>query len=48
MPNHSKAIEQYETMHAVSEALGFIAVALYVGFLAGVVTQVALLVGIAA
>ncbi len=46
MPSHSKAIQQYETMHALSEAVGFIAVALYVGLLAGVVTQIAVLAGL--
>ena len=46
MPTHSKAMNEYETLHALSEAIGFIAVALDVGVLAGVVTQLALLSGI--
>ena len=46
MTTHSKAIQQYETMHALSEAVGFIAIALYVGILAGVVAQIALLAGV--
>jgi len=46
MPTHSKAIQQYETMHALSEAVGFIAVALYVGILAGVVAQLAIVAGL--
>ena len=46
MPTHSKAMKQYETMHALSEAVGFVAVALYLGLLAGVLAQIAQLSGV--
>ena len=46
MPSHSKAIREYEIQHALSEALGFLGVALYVGVVTGVVAQLAILAGI--
>jgi hypothetical protein len=46
MPSHSKAIREYEIQHALSEALGFLGVALYVGVVTGVVAQVAILAGL--
>ncbi len=46
MPSHSKAIRETEVLHALSEAVGFLAVALYVGVVTGVVAQVAILAGL--
>ena len=46
MPSHSKAIREYEIQHALSEALGFLAVSLYVGLVSGVVAQLAILAGV--
>ena len=46
MPTHSKAIAQYQTQHAVSEALGFIGITLYVGILAGIVYQLGSIAGL--
>lgn len=46
MPSHSKAIREYAQQHAVAEALGVVAVALYVAVLGGVIYQVALFSGI--
>ena len=45
MPTHSKAIREYEVLHALSEAAGFLGVALYVGVLSGIVFQLATLNG---
>jgi hypothetical protein len=46
MPTHSKAIREYQTQHAISEALGFLGVSAYVGVLTGIVYQLILLVGV--
>lgn len=45
MPTHSKAIREYEMLHALSEAAGFLAIAMYVGLLSGIVYQLATLIG---
>jgi hypothetical protein len=45
MPTHSKAIREYEILHDLSEAAGFLAVTAYVGLLAGVVFQLVVLIG---
>ena len=46
MPTHSKAIRQYQFQHAVSEALGFLGITLYVGILTGIVYQLGVVAGI--
>ena len=46
MPTHTKAIRENEIRHAISEVLGFVAVALYLGVVTGVATQVAILSGV--
>ena len=45
MTTHTKAIREYELLHALSEAAGFLAIALYVGVLSGIVFQLATLIG---
>ena len=45
MPTHSKAIREYEILHALSEAAGFLAITMYVGVLSGIVFQLATLMG---
>ena len=45
MPTHSKAIREYEIQHAVSEAIGFVGVAVYLTVLSGIVFQLATLAG---
>ena len=46
MPTHSKAIREYEIQHAVSEALGFLGITVYLGVLSGIVFQLAVLAGV--
>lgn len=46
MPTHSKAIREYEIQHAMSEALGFLGITVYVGVLTGIVFQLAVLAGL--
>ena len=46
MPTHSKAIREYQMQHAISEALGFLGVSVYLGVLGGLVFQLALLAGV--
>jgi len=46
MPTHSKAIREYEIRHAISEALGYLGVSIYLSVLAGAVIQLAALTGL--
>jgi hypothetical protein len=46
MPTHSKAIREYQLQHAISEAIGFFGVAVYVTVLGGIVVQLATLAGL--
>ena len=46
MPSHSKAIREYQIQHAVSEAIGFFGVAVYLTVLGGIVFQIATLAGL--
>ena len=46
MPTHSKAIREYQMQHAVSEAIGFVGVAVYVSVLTGIVFQLGVLAGV--
>ncbi len=46
MPTHSKAIREYQIQHAISEAIGFAGVAVYLTVLGGILFQLATLAGL--
>ena len=46
MPTHSKAIREYQIQHAISEALGFVGVSVYLCVLGGLLYQLAQLTGV--